>query len=152
MDDHRIPFHFATGHQYIQALAEKLREVYEMYGTSNAVYLYVESAPGPQQLQIINVNSLRSMIDQAFCAVRLVIRGDHYERDRYQLDLSRQAVSDVLAELLKIVPPAPLMIKTLGDREAGYAIQRLKSGEPPSSIARAYGVSETAVLELRRHL
>jgi hypothetical protein len=148
MMDDRKPFHFANGRQFTQQLAARVLDEFMLFAGSNTVYLFEQDEK--IQLTPVNVNKLRSLIDQRLCAVRLVLRDSRYEPEHYQLDLSRQAVTDVLEEVRKLAPPAPMMVKTLSPMETDHAIQRLRQGEPPASIGRAYGVPEAVILELRK--
>jgi hypothetical protein len=146
--DNRQHFYFGTGRQYVERLAQRVLDEYMLFSSSNAVYLYDETAK--IQLTPVSVNRLRELIDQKLCAVRLALRDGRYETERYQLDLNRQALTDVLEYLLRNTPAAPMYVKTLSSMEHDHALQRLRQGEPPMSIAKAYGVSESVILELRR--
>jgi hypothetical protein len=121
---------------------------FAFFASANAVYLY--EADAKIQLTPVNANRLREIIDSALCSTQLVLRDGRYEQEHHQLQLSRTDLVDVLDELLKHAPVAPQSIKKLSAMEIDHARQRLRTGEHPADIGRAYGVSERVISELRR--
>jgi hypothetical protein len=146
--DNRKAINIKTGRQYTLKLAEHLLDDFMFFAGPNAVYHYDPN--GQPQLTPLNINRLRELVDQKFCALRLVLVDGRYEPEHYQLTLSRQDLTDVVAELSKLAPEAPMFVKSLNPMERDHAMQRLAQGERPESISRAYGVRVEDVLALRR--
>jgi hypothetical protein len=146
--DKRKPFHFANGRQFVQQLAARLLDEFALFAGRNTVYLFEQDAK--IQSTPVNVNKLRALVDERLCAICLILRDGRYEPEHYQIGLSRQDLTDTLADILKLAPPAPMFVKTLSPMETDHAIQRLRQGEPPASIGPAYGVPEAVILDLRK--
>ena len=144
MADHIV--HYFAGQKGVHQLVTVLNERLEFFNVSDRLYEFNEAAG---TLSPMSVQRLRELIDEHLCDTHLVQIGGKWVREFHRLQIPRQDLIDLMAELLKVAPIGPAETRPLSLAQQDWVIQRLNQGEQPASIARDYKLSVEQVTALR---
>jgi hypothetical protein len=144
MADHIV--HYFAGQKGVQLLVATLNDKLEFFNVSDRLYEFNETAG---TLTPVSIQRLRELIDEHLCDTHLVQISGKWVREYHRLQVTRQDLIDLMAELLKVAPIGPAETRPLSLAQQDWVIQRLNQGEQPASIARDYKLSVEQVTALR---
>jgi hypothetical protein len=146
-DDNRRPVAWLGGTRSVIRIAEILADELVFFASGDQVFIYDQGAE--PELTPVNINTLREIINTRLCGLRLVVRDSRHEIERHNLDIPRQGLLDVRAELMKVAHTGLPVVRALSPMQVDHIRQRLAQGENISSLAQIYSTTETEIRKLR---